>query len=68
MNKNHATGSVKEMKGKVKEEVGHWTGDTKTSVKGVAEQIAGKIERGFGDLKDAVKEKVDHLLHSSEKR
>ncbi len=43
------------------------TGDDSTSAKGVAEQIVGKVQKKLGDLKDAVKEKVDHMLESDDK-
>jgi len=62
MNKEHVKGAFKEGKGKLKEEFGHVTGKEGTSLKGVAEQVAGKVQQKFGDIKDAVKEKVDHLL------
>ena len=62
MNKDHVKGAFKEGKGKLKEDFGHMAGKESTSLKGVAEQVAGKVQQKFGDIKDAVKEKVDHLL------
>lgn len=62
MNKEHVKGAYKETKGKVKENLAHVAGKEGTSLKGVAEQVAGKVQQKFGDIKDAVKEKVDHLL------
>ena len=55
MNKDHVKGAIRETKGKVKEEFGHVTGKDSTSLRGVAEQVVGKVQRGLGDLKDAVK-------------
>lgn len=63
MNKDHVKGGFKEVKGKVREEVGHAVGDDSSTVKGMAEQVVGKVQKGLGDLKDAVKEKVDSVLH-----
>ncbi len=62
MNTQHVKGGFKQAKGKVKEEVGHATGSSKTAAKGVAEQVAGKAQKAWGDLKDKVKEKVDRAL------
>lgn len=68
MNKNHVKGSWNEVKGRVKEEVGHATGDDKLAGEGVVDRVKGKIENALGDVKDAVKRGVDKMLHSDEKR
>ena len=67
MNSTHVKGSLKEAKGKVKEEFGHLTGKNKTEASGIADQVKGKIQKGFGDLKDAVKDGVDSVLHHDKK-
>lgn len=64
MNADHVKGTIKNVKGKVKEEVGHLAGSERTTGEGILDQVSGKIQKGFGDLKDAVKEKVDNLLHT----
>jgi uncharacterized protein YjbJ (UPF0337 family) len=66
MNNEHAKGNWNETKGKVKEEVGHAFGNTKTETEGVVDQIKGKVQKGLGDLKDAVKGGVDRVLNSSD--
>lgn len=72
MNHSHAKGYVKEVKGKVKEEVGHTVGNSKMASSGVIDQVLGKLERGIADLKDAVKRGVDAALdktsHPTEKK
>jgi uncharacterized protein YjbJ (UPF0337 family) len=67
MNNQHVKGTINQIKGRVKEEVGHHTGDSKMEAKGVAERVIGKIQNGLGDLKDAVKAGVDKVLHSNAK-
>ena len=67
MNSTQVKGSFKETKGKVKEEIGHLTGNDKTEASGVIDQVKGKIEKGFGDLKDAVKDGVDSVLNHGKK-
>lgn len=62
MNKNHAKAGWNEAKGRVKEEVGHATGNDRMAGEGVADRIKGKIQRGLGDVKDAVKKTVDNFL------
>jgi len=62
MNKSHVSGTVKEVKGKVKEEIGHVTGKEKLASEGVVDQVIGKIQQAFGDIKDRVKDAVDKVL------
>ncbi len=63
MNNKHVEGTWNDVKGKVKEEVGHLTGNEKMESEGIGSQIKGKIQKGIGDIKDAVKEGVDKVLH-----
>jgi len=64
MNKEKIKGSWKIAKGRVKEELGHATGDTSTEAEGVADQIKGKLQKGFGKAKDALKKGVDAVVGS----
>ena len=64
MNNNHVKGTWNETKGRIKEEIGHDTGDNKLEGEGVVDRVKGKIETAFGDVKDAVKKGVDKVLHS----
>lgn len=67
MNKTHLDSKVNEVKGRVKEEVGHATNNSKLAGEGVLDRVKGKIQEGFADVKDAVKRKVDDVL-GDEKR
>ena len=62
MNKNKITGVWQNTKGKVKEEVGHATGNVKMESEGIGEQIKGKVNKGIGKAKDAFKKHVDSAL------
>ncbi len=63
MNNQHVKSAVNNVKGKIKEEVGHATGNDKQAAEGVGDQIKAKIENAYGDVKDAVKKGVDKVLH-----
>lgn len=67
MNNEHVKSKVNEVKGRIKEEVGHAVGDNKLAGEGVIDRVKGKIQEGFGDVKDAVKSTVDKVLHSDAK-
>ena len=65
---SHAKASWNETKGKVKEEIGHATGNDRLAGEGVVDQIKGKIQRGIGNAKDAIKKSVDNFLEKDKPR
>jgi uncharacterized protein YjbJ (UPF0337 family) len=54
VNKDQVKGAVNDAAGRVKRQVGEWTGDTDTQVEGAAQQIKGKAQKAVGNVKDAV--------------
>ena len=50
-------GSMKNMKGKLKEGAGKVLGDSKMETEGKGEQIGGKIQNAVGGVKDALRGK-----------
>lgn len=46
--KNEVTGAAKEMKGKVRGDIGDATDNTSEHIKGRAEELEGKIQKNFG--------------------
>jgi uncharacterized protein YjbJ (UPF0337 family) len=52
--KDRIAGTAHDVKGKVKEEVGHLASDPGLEAKGIVEQIAGKVQKKVGDLEKAV--------------
>ena len=55
VNKDQVKGVGKQAKGSVKETAGRVTGNRKTEAEGAAEKTAGKVQKGFGDVKEKVK-------------
>lgn len=68
MNNEHVKGTLNHVKGRVKEEVGHATGNHSMAGEGVIERVKGKIQQGMGDLKDAIKKGVDTVLSHDKKK
>jgi len=62
MNNEHVKGEINKVKGKVKENVGHATGNSKMEREGILERVKGTIQRELGDLKDKGKEALDSFL------
>lgn len=59
MDKDRVEGKMKDIKGRVKRQVGEWTGNEKTQAEGAAEQAKGKIQNAWGKAKDAGRDALD---------
>lgn len=56
MDKDTVKGKVDDTVGRAKRQVGEWTGDTKTQAEGAAQQVKGKVEKAWGNVKDAARD------------
>jgi len=54
MDKNRIEGSIKEVKGAMKEAIGKVVGDAKLQSEGKTDRAVGKIQNAVGGLNDAV--------------
>jgi uncharacterized protein YjbJ (UPF0337 family) len=52
--KNEIAGKVHEVKGTLKEEVGHLTNHPRLEAEGSVEKVAGKVQKKIGELEKAV--------------
>jgi uncharacterized protein YjbJ (UPF0337 family) len=59
MDKDRVKGKAEDVKGRIKRQVGEWTGDEKTQAEGAAEQVKGKIQNAWGKVKDAGRDVLD---------
>jgi uncharacterized protein YjbJ (UPF0337 family) len=59
MDNDRVEGIGHQIKGSVKEGVGHVTGDKKTEAEGAAEKAAGKVQNAVGGAKDSVRDALD---------
>ena len=70
MDKDTVKGTMDDVAGRVKRQVGEWTGDTGTQVEGAAQQVKGKAEKAMGNIKDTARdaakesERADHEAHT----
>jgi uncharacterized protein YjbJ (UPF0337 family) len=55
MHKDTVKGAAKDAKGSIKEAVGKATGNDKLAAEGAADRVAGKVQKGVGNLKDAAR-------------
>ncbi len=57
MDKDRTEGSVKNIKGSIKEGVGKAVGDSKLESEGKMDKAGGKIQNAVGGIKDAIRGK-----------
>jgi uncharacterized protein YjbJ (UPF0337 family) len=56
MNKDTVKGTVDDVAGRTKRQIGEWTGDTNAQIEGTAQQLKGKTEKVVGNVKDAARD------------
>jgi uncharacterized protein YjbJ (UPF0337 family) len=59
MDKDRIEGKIDDVKGRVKRQVGEWTGDENAQAEGSADQAKGKGQNAYGKIKDAGRDLVD---------
>lgn len=62
MNKDQIKGRVEQAKGNVKEASGKIVGNDRLQTEGVADQLKGKVQAGYGDAKQNAKDKAQNLI------
>jgi uncharacterized protein YjbJ (UPF0337 family) len=65
MNKDQVEGKLKDVAGRVERQVGEWTGDEEKQGRGAIKQVEGKVQKAWGDVKDAEKKASDRA-HTEE--
>ena len=56
MNTDQVKGTIDDVAGRAKRQVGEWTVDTNAQLQGLGQQVKGKAEKAWGTAKDAVRE------------
>ena len=59
INKDQVQGAAKAIAGKVQQEIGKLSGSEEQQVKGLKTRIEGNLQKGVGDLKEAVADLKD---------
>ena len=59
MDNDRIKGEANDIAGRVKRQVGEWTGDKDTQTEGAAQQVKGKVQNAWGKTKDAVRDVAD---------
>ncbi len=56
MDKDTVKGTMDDAAGRIKRQVGEWTGDTGAQVEGATQQVKGKVEKAWGNVKEAARD------------
>jgi uncharacterized protein YjbJ (UPF0337 family) len=67
MDKDKVKGAVNDAAGRAKRQVGEWTGDTDAQVEGAAQQAKGKLQKAWGNMKDAARDAKDEAERERER-
>jgi uncharacterized protein YjbJ (UPF0337 family) len=59
MDNDRIEGKGTDIKGRVKRQVGEWTGDKDLQAEGAVDQAKGKVQNAWGNVKDAARESLD---------
>ncbi len=62
MNKDQIKGRVEQATGKVKEVAGKVVGNERLETEGLAGQVKGKVQAGFGDAKEHAKDQAKKVI------
>jgi uncharacterized protein YjbJ (UPF0337 family) len=68
MNQDELKGKGKDMIGRVQRQVGEWTGDEESQVKGAGKQVEGKGQNVLGKIKKAGSDLKDDLQGKDDER
>jgi uncharacterized protein YjbJ (UPF0337 family) len=68
MHKDEAKGAAKDVKGSIKEAAGKATGNERLEAEGVSDRVAGKVQKGVGNLKEAARDALKKSLQPELKR
>ena len=64
--KDIAEGQIKQVHGKLQDIAGAVTGDSDTQLKGKTNEAAGKVQEGYGRVKDAVRDALHDNDHAED--
>ena len=63
MNKDQVKGRVEQTSGKVKEVTAKLVGNDRLQSEGMAEQVKGKVQAGYGEAKENAKDKINKAIN-----
>ena len=61
MNDDQVKGRANQVKGNIKEKTGQVTGNRELEDEGTADKASGKVQSGFGDAKEKLKDAIDKI-------
>ena len=59
MDEDRIKGKAEDVKGRIKRQVGEWTGDEEAQAEGTMDQAKGKAQNAWGKVKNAARDVAD---------
>ena len=67
MDQDKMKGKMDDIKGRIKRQAGEWTGDEKLQNEGAADQVKGKIQNAWGNVKEGVRNMADDAREGADR-
>jgi uncharacterized protein YjbJ (UPF0337 family) len=61
LDKDNLEGKTKDVTGRIKRQVGEWTGDNDLQAEGTADQAEGKVQNAWGNVKEKARDIADDM-------
>jgi uncharacterized protein YjbJ (UPF0337 family) len=61
LDEDNIKGKAKDVGGRIKRQVGEWTGDSELQSEGTADQAEGKVQNAWGNVKDKARDIADDV-------
>jgi uncharacterized protein YjbJ (UPF0337 family) len=68
MDKDRIKGKMNEVAGRAKRQAGEWTGDTEAQGEGAMEEVKGKAQNTWGNVKDAARDVKKDMEHNADRK
>lgn len=68
MDKDRIKGKMDEVAGRAKRQAGEWTGDTEAQGEGAVEEVKGKAQNAWGNVKDAARDVKDDIERDADRK
>ena len=67
MDRDNLKGKMDDMKGRIKRQAGEWTGDQKLQDEGTGDQIKGKAQNAWGNVKEGARNLADDVREGTDR-
>ena len=67
MDRDKVKGKIDDIKGRIKRQAGEWTGDRQLQDEGTGDQIKGKAQNAWGNVKEGARNMADDVREGADR-